>query len=278
MVFDLEGQVAIVTGGGRGIGRGIAQAIAGANGVVAVVARSEDQLYETVELITRCGGQAIAVTADITEPKEVEYMTRQVEQQLGPVDILINNAGVIGPLGPLWEIDLEDWRRTTDVNLYGSFLCSRAVLPGMIQRKKGLIVNVSSSAALNAKSYAQSYCISKTALLRLTECLAMDTKDKGIKVFAIDPGTVRTAMTEYIMESEEGNTYAPWFRKFMQEDGGVPPELSAKLVLLLASSEADNLSGRFIQVSDDIEHLILHSDKIQQDDLYTLRLSKLTSQ
>ncbi len=277
MIVDLAGRVAVITGGGRGLGCAMAQALACANAAVAVVARSEEQLRKTVDLIHESGGHAIAVTADITDPRAVEKMTRQVEAELGPIDILVNNAGVIGPLGPIWEMNPEELQRTIDVNLCGPMFCASAVIPGMIQRREGRIINVASSAALAAKSYAQSYCISKSALLRFTECLALDTKEYGIKVFAIDPGTVRTAMTEHIMHSEEGQTYAPWFRKYMLENGGVSPELAAKLVLRLAAGEADSLSGRFIRVFDDFDKLVMHSAQIQQDDLYTLRLRNLIS-
>lgn len=275
--IDLAGQVAIVTGGGRGLGRAMAQALADAKAKVAVVARSEAQLAETVDLVQKAGGQVLAVPADITDRIAVEAMVRTVRQELGEVDILVNNAGIVGIPGPIWEADPENWRQTLDVNLYGAFLCGVTILKGMIERRRGRIINVASGAALGPITYGSAYAVSKAALLRLTECIAADGKDYGIVAFAIDPGSVRTAMTEYLIESEEGQTYYPWYRKFILEGGDVPAELSANLVTLLASGKVDRLSGRFISVSDNVDQFILYAEQIEKDDLYTLRLGKLPS-
>lgn len=275
MDIDLSGQIAIVTGGGRGLGRAMAQRLAAAHAAVAVVARSEEQLAETVDLIQAAGGRAMAVAADIADNSAVERMTQTVEQELGPVDLLINNAGVIGTPGPIWEADPDDWRQTIDVNLFGAFLCARAALKSMVKRRKGRIVNVATAAALWPIPYGHGYCVTKAALLRFTECLAADTREHGVVVFAIDPGTVRTAMTAYLMESEAGQTYMPWVREFMARGDDVPADLCANLVTLLASGKVDSLSGRFIQVSDNIDQLLQNVEQIQQNDLYTLRLRKL---
>jgi NAD(P)-dependent dehydrogenase (short-subunit alcohol dehydrogenase family) len=275
--IDLSGQVAIVTGGGRGLGRAMALALTAAKAKVAVAARSEEQLGETVDLVRKAGGQILAIPADITNRKAVETMVHTVRQELGEVDILVNNAGVVGVPGPIWEADPENWRHTLDVNLYGAFLCGVTVLKTMIERRHGRIINVASGAALGPITNGSAYVVSKAALLRLTECIAVDGKDYGIIAFAIDPGSVRTAMTEYLIESEEGQTYFPWYRKFILEGGDVPAELSASLVTLLASGQVDSLSGRFIQVSDNVDQLILYAEQIEEEDLYTLRLRKLSS-
>lgn len=275
--IDLAGQVAIITGGGRGLGRAMAQALATAKAKVAVVARNEAQLAETVDLVREAGGHVLAVPADITDRKAVETMVGTVRQELGEVDILVNNAGVASPLGPIWEVDPEEWRDTLDVNLYGAFLCGVTILKGMVERRRGRIINVASGAALTPVAYASAYAVSKAAMLRLTECIAREGKDYGIVAFAIDPGSVRTAMTEYLIESEEGQTYVPWYRKFILGGGDVPAELSANLVTLLASGKAASLSGRFIQVSDNVDQLTRYAEQIEKDDLYTLRLRKLPS-
>ena len=153
MANELVGQVALVTGGGRGIGRAIAQALATAGAAIAVTARSEDQLRETVALIERAGGRALALPADVTDRQAVEHLVADIERQLGPVDVLVNNAGIVGPLGPLWEADPEAWRRCLDVNLYGAFLCARAVLPGMVARRRGRIINMSTAISIPAPYY-----------------------------------------------------------------------------------------------------------------------------
>ena len=273
--IDLTGQVAVVTGGGRGLGRAMAQALAAAKASVAVVARTTTQLAETVDTIRETGGRVLAVPADVTDHKALETMVRTVQDELGAVDLLVNNAGVPGVPGPIWEVDPEEWRHTLDVNLTGAFLCGAAVLKTMVARQHGRIINVASGAGLVPIAYGSAYAVSKAALLRLTECFAADGKEHGIIAFSLGPGSVRTAMTEYLIESEAGQTYLPWYRKMILDGGDVPANLSANLVVLLASGKMDSLSGRFVEVFDDTDQMILESAQIVQDDLYTLRLGKL---
>src|ERR1700741_212445 len=152
----LTGQVAIVTGRGRGIGRAIAQALAQQGAAVTVTARSGEQLAETVALITAAGGRAIAVTADVTDPHAVKRVVTETEQQLGPVDLLVNNAGSASALGPLWEVDPEDWWHDVTVNLRGTLLCTHAVLPGMLTRRRGRIINMASLSGIPSRSGSSS--------------------------------------------------------------------------------------------------------------------------
>src|SRR5262245_22598866 len=141
----LSGQVAVVTGGGRGIGRAIALALATAGAWTAVLARSQSELDTTVQLIEHAGGRARAFVSDVTDVLAVRNAMRNIEQALGPVDLLVNNAATGGPIGPFWETDTEQWWQALEVNLRGPVLCSRAVLPGMVARHQGRIVNVASS-------------------------------------------------------------------------------------------------------------------------------------
>jgi NAD(P)-dependent dehydrogenase (short-subunit alcohol dehydrogenase family) len=250
----------------------MALALAAAGAAAAVMGRSESHLVEVVETIRAAGGQAVAFPADVTDAAAVERIAHQIEQQLGPVSLLVNNAGVVSGAGPIWEVKLEDWQHALDVNLIGALLCAKSVLPGMVARRQGRIINVVSGAALGPIQYGSSYCVSKAALARLTECIAADVREYGITAFAIDPGSVRTDMTEYLITSEEGRKYLPWYREMILAGHHVPAELSAKLVTVLASGTADALSGRFIRVSDDLDEMIAQAGQIQQDDLYTLRL------
>lgn len=269
-------QIAVVTGGGRGLGRAYAQALAAAGAVVAVVARSEDQLTETVNLIEHAGGRAIALTVDVTDRSAVEQMVVEVERQLGPVDLLVNNAGSFRAAGVVWEVDPEEWWREVEVNLRGVFLCARAVLPSMIARRCGRIINVSSVVGLWPWPSASAYAISKTAVLRFSETVAAETKEHGISVFAIHPGIVRTAMTEYCRDSDEVRQRAPtiqqWFQEFFAEGRDDPPEGAVQLVLFLASGKGDALSGCFISARDDVVELVRRAEEIQQGELHTLRL------
>jgi NAD(P)-dependent dehydrogenase (short-subunit alcohol dehydrogenase family) len=269
---SLDGQVAIVTGGGRGIGKGIATGLAKAGCSVALVARSGDQLAETVRQIRQLGYRAISVAADVSDPGAVEQMVREVEASLGSVDLLVNNAGLAGPIGPTWEIDPDDWWRCLEVNLRGPMLCSRAVLRGMIARGGGRIVNVASGAGTFAIPYLGAYVTSKTALIRFTEILALEAGAHSINVFAIEPGTVRTNMADYALESEEGKRWLPWFGEILERGEDVSPIHAADLVVLLASGRADALSGRFVTIKDDLVGLADQASNGALGDLQTLRL------
>ncbi len=270
--INLAGQVAIVTGGGRGIGKAIAMALARADASVAVVARSGDQLAGTAKEITEAGGLAISVTADVSDPGAVERMVVEVEKSLGSVDLLVNNAGLPGPIGRTWETDPDDWWRCLEVNLRGPMLCSRAVLPGMITREGGRIVNVASGAGTFAIPYLGAYVTSKTALIRFTEIVALEAGAHGIMVFAIEPGTVRTAMAEYALKSDEGKRWLPWLGEVFKRGEDVPPDRAADLVVMLASGRADTLSGRFFTIKDEVVGLVERAGSEGLGDLQTLRL------
>jgi NAD(P)-dependent dehydrogenase (short-subunit alcohol dehydrogenase family) len=270
--IDLSGRTAIITGAGKGIGRAIALGLAKAGSSVAVIARSEDQLAETARQITDLGSRAISLRTDVSDPTAVQRMVREVERSLGPVDLLVNNAGLVGPIGPTWETDPDDWWRCLEVNLRGPMLCSTSVLPGMIARGGGRIVNVASGAGTFALPYLGAYVTSKTALIRFTEILALEAEAHGIKVFAIEPGTVRTDMAEYALESREGQRWLPWLGEIFKRGEDVPPDRAANLLVLLASGRADTLSGRFFTINDDVMGLVERARDKGLGDLQTLRL------
>jgi 3-oxoacyl-[acyl-carrier protein] reductase len=252
---ELEGQVALVTGGGRGIGRGIALELAAAGVRVAVAARTREQVEETAREI---GG--LAVQVDVSDEDSVAAMVAEVERELGPVDLLANNAGIAGWQRPSWEVEPADWWRVLEVNVLGAYLCSRAVIPGMIERGRGRIVNTGSGAGYLPGSSFSAYAASKAALYRFGEILAKELEPHGIAVFTISPGLVRTEMTEDAFPDE-----APW----------TPPELAPRLVRALASGRADALTGRYIHAEhDDVEDLIRRSDEIREDDLNAIRLRR----
>jgi NAD(P)-dependent dehydrogenase (short-subunit alcohol dehydrogenase family) len=275
MKADLSGQVAFITGGGRGLGRAYAQALAAAGARVAVAARSADQLDETLALIKANGGEAAAFPLDVTNAAAVKAGVEAAEATLGPIDLLINNAGVGLPLGPVWETDPEAWWRTMEVNVRGPMLVCHAVLPGMVARRQGRIINVSSGAGNSPIPYFSAYVTSKAALTRLTEIIAAETQEYGIHVFTINPGLVLTTMTEDAF-SEDGLKWIPWLKAWFDEQRNITPEFSAQLILWLASGQGDALSGRFISRVDDLAHLMAHADEIRQRDIYNLRFGRLS--
>jgi len=273
----LEHQVALVTGGGRGIGRAIAQTLADAGASVAVLSRSGEELAETVRLIEQQGGRAAAYAADVTDAQLIRTAIRAIEQSWGSIDILVNNAGTPKPLAPFAETDVDEWWQGMEVNLLGPVLSTRHVLPGMISRRRGRIINISSGAGAMAMTHFSSYVCSKTALVRFTECIALENEPHGIAAFTIAPGTVRTAMAEYSLNSPEGQKFLPWFKRLFDEGFTVPPERPAALVLELASGRMDSLSGRFISVYDDLDQLVASAAEVRQKNLHALKVDRLSS-
>jgi 3-oxoacyl-[acyl-carrier protein] reductase len=251
---DLEGQIALVTGGGRGIGANIARELAAAGARVAVSARSGAEVEAVANGI---GG--LAVVADVSAPESVEAMVGQVEAELGPIDLLVNNAGIAGWETTAWETDPNEWWRVFEVNVFGAYLCCRSVIPGMIERGHGRIVNTGSGSGYLPGQRMTAYASSKAALYRFGETLAEQLKPHGIPVFIISPGLVRSEMTASFPED------LPW----------TPPELAPRLVRVLASGRADKLSGRYIHAEhDDIEELIRRADEIVEGDLNAIRLRR----
>jgi len=268
----LENRVAIVTGGGRGIGKAIALAFA-REGAQLVLADTLPEAQAVAKAVQALGRQALAVKADVSRRRDVEAIVAAALAEFGRVDILVNNAGVQPPIGPLWENDPEEWLNTILVNLGGVFLCCRAVVPVMIQRGGGKIVNLSGGGATSARPRFTAYASSKAAVVSLTETLAHEVKEYNIQVNAIAPGAVNTRLTDEILAAGAAAGEETLERTRRQkETGGVPPDKAAALAVFLASDESDGLTGRLISaVWDDWESMTEHIDRIMASDLYTLR-------
>jgi NAD(P)-dependent dehydrogenase (short-subunit alcohol dehydrogenase family) len=274
-IWPLTGQVAIVTGAGRGLGQAVALRLAEAGAQVAVASRTPVELSQTVTMVADAGGRAVAFEVDVTDEAGVKSMVDEVERQFGSVDLLVNDAGIIGPLGPAWEATPVDWWRVLETNVRGAFLCAHAVLPGMIERRGGRIVNVASGAGIGpARPFAAAYSTSKAALIRLSETLAIETSEYGVSVFSINPGWMSTDMTSFLAHSEQGKRWSPWAPQVFGTRAHVPVERAADLVAQLASGRADQLTGRYIEVFDDLDELIGQAADIKANNLYSLTVHR----
>ena len=250
---ELTEQIALVTGGGRGIGADIARELAAAGARVAVAARTREQVDDVANEIG-----SLALELDVTDRPAVERAVAETERELGPLTLLVANAGIGGPDGATWEVEPADWWRVQEVNVLGVHLSCRAVIPGMLARGQGRIVITGSGAAYLPGSSNTAYTASKAAVCRYGETLANELADR-IPVFFFSPGLVQTEMTSGFGDD------LPW----------TPPELAPLLVRTLASGRADALAGRYIHAEhDDIEDLIRRADEIREQDLNAIRLQR----
>jgi amino acid adenylation domain-containing protein len=227
---SLAGKVAIVTGGGRGLGRTTALALAQQGASVAVVSRTAAQLAETVEQIRAAGAEALAIAADVSDLGQVEAMMRQVVGQLGGLDILVNNAGITG-MSSLLDSDPAEWRGIVETNLFGTYHCCRAAVPHLLARGGGKIVNIGSDSSLIGYPLFSAYAASKHGLLGLTKSLAEELKQRNVQVNAVCPSFVDTEMTPRSLRGR-----------------ALPTEKVAEVVLFLASSAADSITGEALRV------------------------------
>jgi NAD(P)-dependent dehydrogenase (short-subunit alcohol dehydrogenase family) len=248
---ELAGQTALVTGGGRGIGANIARELAGAGMHVAVTGRTREQVEAVAKEI---GGTALV--GDVTRREDVERWVAEV----GELDLLVANAGRnLREDDEAWSVEPDEWWNVFEVNVLGVYLSCRAVIPGMLARGRGRIVITGSGSAYLPHSATSAYSASKAAVWRFGEVLAEQLEPRGIPVFVISPGLVRTEMTK------RAPADAAW----------TPPELAPRLVRALASGRADALAGRYIHAEhDDIDDLVRRADEIRTEDLNSIRLRR----
>lgn len=205
----LERKVAVVTGGGRGIGRAICIRFAREGAKVAVVARTEEDIAAVALEINESGGKAISVQADVANEDDVRRMVKATVLKLGPVDILVNNAAKM-ILSPIENTSLEDWEELHAINLRGPFLCAREVLPSMKARRTGRIINIGSLAGRRGYPEQGAYCASKHGLVGLSKVLALETQDFDIRVHVVAPGGVLTELSAPLRESRGGVKLEEW--------------------------------------------------------------------
>jgi len=251
----LKGQRAIITGGGRGIGRAIALRFAEEGAAVLVAARTASELETVAQEVRAAGGKAATVVADVTQEAGCEQIYRRAMEEFEGVEILVNNAGVFGPVAAAQNITAEQWDAVMAANLRGAFLMSRQVIPGMLERARGVILNVSSVAAKLAFGYNAPYAASKAGLVALTRTLAGETSPHGVRVNAICPGPVpETRMSQQIGEGlgkifglEPQAVLEGAMKGILQGRGQTASEVAAAAAFL-CSDEAAAITGQALNV------------------------------
>jgi NAD(P)-dependent dehydrogenase (short-subunit alcohol dehydrogenase family) len=241
----LAGKVAIVTGASRGIGAAAALALGEAGAAVMLAARSVGDAEANAQRIKDAGGKAFAFECDVSDYAACQCLVRETVRHFAPPDVLVNNAGVIEPIGMAGDADPGEWARSIEINLIGAYYAVRAVLPGMIERAAGRIINVSSGAALRPQEGWSAYCAGKAGLAMLTRSIDLEHRAAGIRVFGFQPGTTDTDMQVTIRASGIN----PISR--IPRDQLTPVAHPARGIVYLCGNEADDLAGQEVTLRDE---------------------------
>lgn len=253
-----DGEIALVTGAGRGFGRAIAERLAKEGAKVALMARSGAQVDAAAEAIRAAGGVALAVTGNVTVPEDVDRCVRTAEQALGPISLLVNNAGIPGPFGPLWEVDPEEWWYAQEVHIRAPMLLLRRILPGMVERNHGRAVIISAIASQKVAPHMSAYCTGKIAQNRIVAQAAAELADSAVKLFAMDPGFVVTDLARETQQSADAQKWLPNMVQAitaMEALGCAEHGLArcAERCVDLLSGRYDALNGEYIEIGADLD-------------------------
>jgi NAD(P)-dependent dehydrogenase (short-subunit alcohol dehydrogenase family) len=277
MNATLDGRVAIVTGASQGLGVEIARAYLAAGARVVICARDGTRLSAVVDELTAEVGRVDSVEAmavDVTDAAAFEDLVDHAIARFGGLHVLVNNAGVYGPMGAIEDVEWTEWVRAVEINLYGSVLPCRAVLPHFKAQRYGKIVQMSGGGATNPLPSISAYAASKAAIVRFAETLAVEVKDDGIDVNAIAPGALNTRMLDQVLAAGPdvvGRDFHDRMTK-TKEQGGTPLDVGASLAVFLGSAASDGITGRLLSaVWDPWERLPERRDDLANSDIYTLR-------
>ncbi len=269
----LDGETVLITGAGRGIGEAIAHAFARAGANLVLVARTQKEIARVASDVAAREATSLPVEGDVSHRPDVERMVAAAQQKFGRIDVLVNAAGIYGPIGTLAENDMAEWARAIETNLLGTAFSMHAVLPHMIARRKGVVVNFSGGGAVSPFPRFSAYASSKAAVVRLTETVAEEVKEFGIRVNAIAPGAVNTRLLDQVLVAGERagkQFYAK--AKEQKANGGTPADTAAELTVFLASPAAAGVTGRLISaVWDDWKSLPERAQELRRSALFTLR-------
>jgi UDPglucose 6-dehydrogenase len=275
--YNLTGRVAVITGANQGFGLAVARAFVNAGASVLMCARNASRLEEARREVAALAGPhqiVLAQPADVSREKDVEQLAGEALERFPQVHILVNNAGVYGPLGLIEEVDWAAWVHAVEVNLLGSVLMCRAFMPHFKSQKYGKILQLSGGGATNPLPRISAYAVSKAAIVRFAETLAEETREDHIDVNAIAPGALNTRMLDEILEAGPEKVGKAFFQRSLKqkESGGIPLERGAELALFLASAASDGITGKIISaVWDHWESFPEHVDDLRDTDIYTLR-------
>ena len=244
--MKLKEKVAVVTGAARGLGKEIARAFAAEGARVAIMDRDAVELKKTADMISRTGNKIMACSGDVACKKDVDEMVRRTRKHFGPIRVLVNNAGIIGPADFIKDTEPETWEKTININLNGAYYCCRAVIPDMASQKKGKIINITSGLGERPFPRFCAYGVSKAGLIQMTQLLSEELKPHNIQVNAINPGVMDTAMQEQIRSLDISSVGKETYDRFhgLHEAGQLqdPADLSP-LAVFLASDASDHLTG-----------------------------------
>ncbi|HWZ95438.1 MAG TPA: SDR family oxidoreductase [Opitutaceae bacterium] len=274
--MKLEGLNALVTGGSQGLGEAIAEHFLREGADVAICARSEKELFATRDKLARLfpSRKTLAKTCDVADEEQVNALVEFALRELGPLHILVNNAGIYGPKGPTESVDLPAWRQAMEVNLFGVLLPCRAVIPHFKKAGRGKIIIISGGGATNPLPNISAYAASKAAVVRLMETLAEELRPFQIDVNAIAPGALATRLVDEILAAGPEKVGQAFFDKNKQwkETGAVPLSLGAELAVHLASAQTDGITGKLISAQwDPWAKLHEHREALAKSDIYCLR-------
>jgi NAD(P)-dependent dehydrogenase (short-subunit alcohol dehydrogenase family) len=274
----LHGRVAVVTGANRGLGEVIARRLLQDGAHVALAARDADALRVAAGRLAASRPAAdqkiIWQPTDVSRREEVDRLIQRTLQELGRLDVLVCNAGVYGPIGPIEEVDWDEWVQAIEINLLGTVLCCRAALPTMRRQGKGKIVVLSGGGATAPLPRLSAYAASKAGVVRFAETLAEEVKDSGIDVNAIAPGALNTRLLDQVVEAGSERVGEQFHQRMvrLKEEGGTPLEVGADLTAFLASDASDGITGRLLAaVWDDWRNLPERREQLATSDVYTLR-------
>ena len=274
MTLLLKDRVSIITGAGRWIGRTIALAFAKEGARLILAARTESELKETAKACNGAGGEALPVTADVSKLDQVQHLISTAIKEAGHVDILVNSAGIYGPIGPTAEIDTSLWIRATEVNFFGPFYLCRAILPHLIQRKHGKIILLGGGGATTPLPNFSSYAATKAGVVRLADTLAEELKVHNVQINVIAPGLIDTKLQDEVLTA--GPRAGALFDKIKQARetgvGAVSPEIAANLAVFLASEASGKLTGKLIAAPyDPWREWAGKDDQLNATPMYTIR-------